>query len=211
MIDQLVKKNDSARLSKGERTREKILRSAVQSLAHLGYERTTFQSIADDCGISQPLVVHYFKRKENVFPFVIEYLTSRTRDVIQAELDRSCAPARRLRDFVRVSISYARKEPEEAKIFLTLSYLAAFDDKYRHSNAEIKSVAVHELIDILVAGVRGGSFHVDELPLTAKLIASYIMGVRMNLLNEKPSFSDDSIIQTAEKHCLMIVNYRGDP
>lgn len=192
------------------RTQEKILQSAIHCLANLGYQNTTFQSIANHCGLSQPLVVHYFKKKENVFPAVIEYLAQRTRSILNTEVVHDSSPADRLRDFVRVSIGNARKEAEPARILLTLSFLAVFDEKFRPSNGQIKQIVINDLTEILLAGVKAGQFDVSEVTLTAKLITSYIMGVRMNLLNEMPVVPDETLIAAAEKHCLAIVGYRGE-
>lgn len=192
--------------TKGERTREKILKSSIQCLATLGYEKTTFQAIADHCGISQPLVVHYFEKRENVFPSVIEYLITRTQDVIRKEIDHTRSAVDRLNDFIRISLEYVRKEPAEAKVFLTLSLFATFNDQYRSFNAKIKQSAIHELTEILDAGIKTHEFKVTDTSMTAKMIASYIMGVRMNLLNEKPVIPDAKIIRSTQEHCLAILN-----
>jgi len=192
------------KLTKGERTRAKILQSAVQCLAKLGYEKTTFQAIADHCGISQPLVVHYFEKRENIFPSVIDYLLGHTQNVIRLELDQSASASRRLNDFVRISLEYVRKEPEEAKVFLTLSLFATFDEQSRLHNGKIKQYAIRELIGILDSGVESREFHVQDTQLTAKMIASYIMGVRMNMLNEKAIIPDEKMIRMTQKHCMAI-------
>lgn len=191
--------------TKGERTREKILKSSIQCLATLGHEKTTFQAIADHCGISQPLVVHYFEKRENVFPSVIEYLLSRTEDILRKEIDHTRSAVDRLNDFVRVSLEYVRREPDEAKVFLTLSLFATFSDQYRAFNGKIKQSAIRELIEILDAGNKSKEFKIKDTATTAKMIASYVMGVRMNLLNERPVIPDAKIIQTTQEHCLAIL------
>ncbi len=62
---------------KSEQTYEKILDASLSSLSKYGDRGTTFQTIADLAGVSQPLVSKYFKTREAVLPIVIEkYLST---------------------------------------------------------------------------------------------------------------------------------------
>jgi AcrR family transcriptional regulator len=197
--------NPAEKLTKGERTREKIIKSAIQCLAKLGYEKTTFQAIADQCGISQPLVVHYFEKRENVFPSIIEYLLRHTQDVVRERIDPNASPTVRLQEFIRLSLENVRNEADEAKVLLTLSLFATFDHQYRLYNGQFKRYVIQELAEIIESGVERGEFSIQDSKLTAKMLMSYIMGIRMNMLNEKPVFPDSKIIQTAQEQCLAIL------
>ena len=50
----------------GEQTRRRILDVALVQLAERGYARTTFESIADDVGITSRAVYHYFRSKPDL-------------------------------------------------------------------------------------------------------------------------------------------------
>lgn len=203
MLDVMIKK--TRRKIKGTRTHEKILQSAIFCIAHAGHEKTTFQTIADHCGISQPLVVHYFKKRTNVFPHVVDYLVNRTQYVIQFQSGRSETATQRLRKFIRISLSAVREDTASAKVFLTLSFLAAFEESYRDRSGQIKQMVANELVEILAAGIKSNEFEVKELLLTSRLITAYLSGVRMTMLNENSLFSDESMIRAMEDHCLKIV------
>lgn len=200
-----VKIKKTRKKIKGLKTQEKVMQSAIYCLAHLGHASTTFQSIADHCGISQPLVVHYFKKRENVFPSVIDYLIRRTQNAIHIEVDRLDSPTVQLQKFLRLSLLAVRLDAESAKVFLTLNFLAAFEDRYRDNSSRIKQMVSNELIEILVEGIKKNEFSVKEVPLTARMITAYITGLRMTMLNEKSMFTDETLIQTVEDHCLKIV------
>ncbi len=203
MIEAKVKK--TRKKIKGLKTHEKIMESAIQCLAGLGHANTTFQSIADHCGISQPLVVHYFKKRENVFPSVIDYLIRRTQNALHIEVDRADSPTLQLRKFIRFSLLAVRADSNSAKVFLTLNFLAAFEDRFRDSSSQIKQMVSNELIEILIEGIKKNEFNVKEVPLTARLITAYVTGLRMTMLNEKSMFTDETLIQSMEDHCLKIV------
>jgi AcrR family transcriptional regulator len=61
----------AARLTKGDRTREKILAAAENTFAQLGYERATSREVARAAGIHQPGIYNYFKTKRDLYEAVL--------------------------------------------------------------------------------------------------------------------------------------------
>src|SRR3954467_8263186 len=102
------------RLRKGERTRQKLLQAALFCLAHYGERETTFQKIADHCGVSQPLVVRYFKSRDKIFPLVLEDFLTRARAKTVNALKQNISPLDKIRNYLEVSVSLFRDEPEWA-------------------------------------------------------------------------------------------------
>lgn len=205
-----VKVKKTRKKIKGLKTQVKIMESAIHCLSHAGHANTTFQSIADHCGISQPLVVHYFKKRENVFPQVIDYLIHRTQNAIHIDVDRTDSATLQLKKFIRLSLLAVRSDENSAKVFLTLNFLAAFEDRFRDSSSQIKQMVSNELIEIIVQGIKTKEFNVKEVPLTARMITAYITGLRMTMLNEKSMFTDETLIQILEAHCLKIVGAKAN-
>ena len=54
-------KKEKARL-----TREKILESASRLFYQYGYQKTNFEQIAEDCGITKPLITYHFGKKSTL-------------------------------------------------------------------------------------------------------------------------------------------------
>ncbi len=200
-----VKKLKPRKNSKGFHTKQKILDSAIQCLAKLGPASTTFQAIADHCKISQTLVVHYFKKKENVFPAVIDHLIERTLKHLSVEVDHEDSPAVQLKRFIRLSILAVRKDTPAAKAFLTLNFLAAFDENYQQQSGLIKEIVIKQISNILEAGVRQKEFKVKNIDQTSRQFTAYLTGVRLMLLNEKVDSSDEITIDVMTTHWLQIL------
>jgi AcrR family transcriptional regulator len=59
-------------LTKGERTRERILAAAEDVFAKEGFERTTLREVASLAGIQQPGLYKYFKNKNELYNAVLE-------------------------------------------------------------------------------------------------------------------------------------------
>lgn len=69
--------------TKGERTRENILRAAEDTFAKLGYERTTLREVAREAGILQPGIYNYFKTKRHLYKVVLNRMLHPLLDVLE--------------------------------------------------------------------------------------------------------------------------------
>lgn len=136
---------------KGERTRIKLLESAFQCIARDGYYRTTFQTIADRAGVSQPLVVRAFRTREAIFPTVAKYLLAEATRATEARLatTEAVALAARIEAYFDVSVDMLRAQPDLARFYVNLYYLAAYDEQVRALYVIIRRQAVTRLTTLL--------------------------------------------------------------
>ncbi len=58
-------------VSKGERTRERILRAAEGTFARMGYASATLREVAGVAGIRQPGIYNYFRTKSELYKAVL--------------------------------------------------------------------------------------------------------------------------------------------
>jgi Transcriptional regulator len=66
---------------KNEENRDRIARSAYRLFLEQGYEATTYQAIADSCGIKRALVQHYFPSKTDL---AIAFFTTILNETVEA-------------------------------------------------------------------------------------------------------------------------------
>ncbi|HZO35900.1 MAG TPA: TetR family transcriptional regulator [Solirubrobacteraceae bacterium] len=62
----------TTRVSKGERTRQRILDVAREAFAERGFDRTTIRAIADVASVDKAAVIQYFGSKDQLFREAIE-------------------------------------------------------------------------------------------------------------------------------------------
>lgn len=189
-------------MTKGEATYTRLLEAAMRSYAIHGDRGTTFQTIADISGVSQPLVSKYFKNREAVLPAVIDKFLKDARVVTQAAVEKAQTPLEKLREYIRISIRMFRDKPEIFKIYLLLHYYSGFDEKYLELNSEIKNVAVDRVTQIIEAGIREGAFKKCNAKLVAKIIHSSLVGVVLGITSESPIFSDEQLRKMLESLAL---------
>lgn len=60
-----------------EKRKREILEKALDVFVESGYEDTTFQKIAERCGITRTILYLYFKNKREIFAFSIKLFTER--------------------------------------------------------------------------------------------------------------------------------------
>jgi AcrR family transcriptional regulator len=66
-----------------DKRRREILGKALDVFVDEGYEDTTFQKIAERCGITRTILYLYFKNKREIFTFSIKLFTEKLEDEIR--------------------------------------------------------------------------------------------------------------------------------
>jgi AcrR family transcriptional regulator len=86
--------------SRGEQTREKILRAAGLIFGRMGYRRTTVTEIAERAGVGKATVYLYFKDKEAIFSLLVQRETDNILALIRQAVAEPQTVADRLRAFI---------------------------------------------------------------------------------------------------------------
>ncbi|HEY4870002.1 MAG TPA: TetR/AcrR family transcriptional regulator, partial [Candidatus Dormibacteraeota bacterium] len=76
--------------------REEILRSAVQVISRRGHADTRLSHVAERAGVSQALVVYYFRTRESLLAQALAYSDARFYDQAAAEMAKSATATRKL-------------------------------------------------------------------------------------------------------------------
>lgn len=190
---------------KGQETYQKIVLAAIRSFAMFGDKGTTFQSIADLAGVSQPLVSKHFKSRDAVLPAAIDQFLLETRQLTTKAMAEVTLPTEKIKTYIQISIQMFRKHPDLFKIYLLLHYYAGFDSKYQEINTEIKKVAVDRITVIIQDGIKKGDFKDTNARLMAKVIHSNIVGLILSITTERTEFTDSQLQKTLEEMSLKIL------
>ena len=107
------------RLSSAER-RAKILAAAVRAFARDGYDGTTMDAIAGRAQVTKPVLYDHFSSKQTLFLTVLESirdgLIAKGRSIVEAGGD----PEQRFRLSVDAFLEFVEREPEAARVLLTV-------------------------------------------------------------------------------------------
>jgi AcrR family transcriptional regulator len=187
---------------KSGKTKLKVIKSATKCLAELGIEATTFQAIADQAKLSQPLVVYHLKTRSNIFASVIGHIMDEALISTEEALKKYPSAEIQLKEYIRISLKIFRQDIYTARIYMAFYYLSSFDPFYRAMNEQIKSEATQRVLNILAVGIGQGEFKMEDPLLTAKLIHTYLVGLLLNLATENAKFTDETFLEAVQKDCL---------
>ncbi len=79
----------------GERKKE-ILKAVYEVFAQEGFENTTFVKVAGHINVTNPLIVHYFGTKENMFLEMVDYMCKDQAEIIACLVENIENPEERL-------------------------------------------------------------------------------------------------------------------
>ncbi len=157
----------------GLETRDKILSAAKTVLAERGLDGLTVKAICDRAGIRAGSFYNLFDSKEQVtLTIVREAITA-----IDPDPDRTGTD--HVRDLVEAYITFVERQPELAKVYLTIALsggltdgsltqrilrhhqerLDRFFDALRRDRPDLDESAVRERSEALVAALNGYAFH----------------------------------------------------
>lgn len=89
-----------------EARREALIQAALEMIAHHGVRGATVRAIAERADVTQGLIRHYFKSKEDLISAAYEYHMTQMTDLTEAPaLQVSGTASHRLEEFVRASLS----------------------------------------------------------------------------------------------------------
>ncbi|MGZ3774026.1 MAG: TetR/AcrR family transcriptional regulator [Bdellovibrio sp.] len=177
------------------KTKTKIIESAMECIADLGLEATTFQAIADKAKISQPLVAYHLKKRENIFIEAFTHLLDTSLVATESSLAEALSPKDKLINYIMVSLQVFRSHAAIPKMYIAFYYLSSFDPTYRKMNDKLKQEATQRILNILALGLGSGDFKSSDPLLTAKIIHTSITGLLLNLACENSAFSDEILLQ----------------
>ena len=167
--------NLSITIEHDKRKRE-ILEKALDVFVDEGYEDTTFQKIAERCGITRTILYLYFKNKREIFTFSIKLFTEKLEaaihvigaDPLRSQSDKlgailamvleSCASHRRLLTVILDYLGHIRMAGGDP------------DDRVRRRTIRMR----HILSGILIEGQRGGDFPGFSVKVAGDLIYAVI-------------------------------------
>tara|TARA_B110001454_G_scaffold16046_1_gene14406 strand:- start:54637 stop:55227 length:591 start_codon:yes stop_codon:yes gene_type:complete len=184
------------KLKKGLNTEKRIVRAAIKCVGTIGLHQTTFQKIADKSKVSQPLVMHYFKTRDDIFPKVWEHVYQEAIERTSNNLSLHKNPIDKLKEYIAVSWDQFNSDPALTKIYMQLHSLAVFDEKLRSINTQVKRIAIHRIAGIISEGQGQGIFSRNVNPLQqAKIIHIQLSGFILNGISENKDFDYEELLK----------------
>ncbi len=175
-----------------EATKAKIIAGAMKLFARNGYDATTADEIANECGVNKAMLFYYYKNKAGVYAAVMgEALSAIHEAVIGAE--KCCkSPLADLETFIKTYTLYSEKHP-----YLPALLLRELSDSGAHLPESLftEMRRLFALLgSILAEGEKQGIFHnVKPMIVYFMIIGTINMFITTKPLREKAAALDGGL------------------
>ena len=126
-----MKETKTDKKEKARLTKEKILESASRFFYQYGYDNTNFEQIAEDCGITKPLITYHFGKKSTLAGDVYQATLGRFTNTFMAKILQVMPEANTLAVSVACAATYAeyyRQDGNACRFYLELMQAVAIEE-----------------------------------------------------------------------------------
>lgn len=181
------KRPRGGRLSASDR-REQLLEVARIVFAKHGYEAVTVEEIAEQAGVSRPILYNHFGGKQGVFEAVVDGEIARVEEVVAGALAGEAEPEELLERGMRAFFDYVHANPDGHAVLT------------RDAPVHLSEAGLGKLMDGLAARITrviAGAMTAGELdPKPAPIYANALIGVAAHVgrwWHDHPEVSLDEI------------------
>ena len=159
-----------------DKRRKKILEKALTVFMDDGYENTTFQKIADRCGITRTILYLYFKNKRDIFNYSIKQLLTTIEEKIN--LIRADVSLNSMEKITRVLHDIFKLfEQNRQFISVILDYLLYIYKGEANPEVRVRRRTVrlrHFLASMVIEGVKTGELKKVKIKTADDYLYSFI-------------------------------------
>jgi TetR/AcrR family transcriptional regulator, transcriptional repressor of bet genes len=170
--------------TKSQQRMVQIAEAAIRSYASVGVEQTSFERLSKRCGVTRPLIHHYFKTKRELFNFSVKYIRALFQKLAIEAIQKEKTPSKQLEAYVGATFDWIRDFPDHGHAWKLFYYYCGIDKKMRALNTELSVLGSNRIAAILEAGVKAGSFKVTNPKAKAKTLQVMILGALMTATTE---------------------------
>jgi AcrR family transcriptional regulator len=101
--------------------RAQIVRAAIETIAEVGYVRTSFVRISDHAGLSSTgMISYHFKSKEALYAEVVRTVLASSAEYMRARLREAEGRAAQLRAYITSNLAYIKENSDEISALLAI-------------------------------------------------------------------------------------------
>lgn len=190
--------------------RAAILSAAIKSFGKSGYEATKWSTVADQVGIGQTALYHYFESKAHCLLTIMRLELQRSHDMFVKATTDETDPMQALRKAVRAA--YAVSEHDVLQMRILQNNIAILAVQRSSQREETERLAARELvhriesswIELLERGMADGVF----IQRDAHTLALNILGMIVSVwrwYRPRGAVSLESISELTEECCVRMV------
>jgi TetR/AcrR family transcriptional repressor of bet genes len=152
--------------------RQQLIDATIESVAELGLQATTINSISKKAGLSSGIISHYFGGKQGLIEATVRYLLSSLRRTLFDRLTPTTTPEQRLMLIVEANFARLQQKSDNTKTWLGF-WAQSMHDVELH---RLQNVNSRRLYSNLASSFKQ-LMSADDAKLAAELCAAMIDGL----------------------------------
>lgn len=184
---------------KGQRKAFLLLEAAISCYARRGLDGVTAEMVAREAGVTRTLLNHYFEGMDELRLICLKYIRVLFQKIAITAIDQRRKPSDQIEAYVESCFHWCETFRPHALVWLAFLQQCGLNKASRELNTLATSVGQDRISALLEFGVAKGSFTIENVDRTAKLLQSIITGAIVVLLSE--NLEDKSAFK-AEVHRL---------
>jgi TetR/AcrR family transcriptional regulator, cholesterol catabolism regulator len=170
---------ETTRVESPRSKRRMILDAAIDNFGRVGFEHTKWATIADEVGIGQTALYHYFESKVHCLLTIMSTELERSFERTQAVTAKVDDPAEKIRVAVMAAFDVTPREALQARILMSHQDLLVGqrpsdrEEAERQRARELVREIEHEWAELIRDGISAGAFERrDELVMSRLLLGT---------------------------------------
>jgi AcrR family transcriptional regulator len=190
---------------KGDIKKMEIVLAAIECIATIGFEKTTYEAIAQRIGTRRAHVAYHFKDKENIFEACIKFIMARYQQTSIKHIEAAKDGLEMLVNYTEAPFIWAEENPHQLSVMLLFYYLCTVDDKYQEIHADIRAAGAQRIEFILTAKLSKKIPAKQARPM-AKTTQNLVSGAIMDVTTTKNTSLKKAKQQVKEQVMKLITN-----
>ncbi|MDV7243404.1 MULTISPECIES: TetR/AcrR family transcriptional regulator [Rhodococcus] len=163
--------------------RSLILSVAIDQFGKVGYEHTKWASIADEVGIGQTALYHYFESKAHCLLTIMRLELADSAERFTAATAETSDPVEALRAAVAVSLEASPTDALQRRILqnhmdlLATERQSVKEEAERLRSRELVAKIEQDWTDLITRGIKSGDFVDSDAHLQGRLVLALVISV----------------------------------
>lgn len=165
---------------KGDLKKMEIILAAIDCIATIGFEKTTYEAIAQKIGTRRAHVAYHFKDKADIFEACIKYINASYQQTSIQNIEAAKDGLEMLVNYAEAPFLWAEENPQQLSVMLLFYYLCTVDEKYKDLHNQIRSGGKERIQYILTNKLTKKISPAEAAPM-AKMIQNLVSGSIMDV------------------------------
>ncbi len=193
------------RARKGDFKKLEIIQAAIDCLAELGLENTTYEALALKLGTRRAHIAYHFSDKNQIFLSAVKYILGTYQQTVVDALSKvsgqnSARPL--LQAYIKAVFAWAKQNPSQLQCMLLLYYLTTIQNEYLELHNEVRAGGVERLAYLYGLEFKD-KLTSAELKLQAKSLQNLLSGSLMDAVT-----TQSTTLSQAESNTLKFLDFQ---